>query len=210
MMNEEDLKKGIKQMLHITNNIMHSMQQHERLLKDMDNITSDKKFREGLEDGQLMKDDGVVDKDVRRSKIRFIHDSQIRMAICDYVNTINADTLGLDMYPFQAELQYAEYTAEDRGYFDWHADTNPFKIDTHNPELVLAKQRKWSASLLLNSQGEDYEGGEFECLGYNINPKEYKRGSFILFPSLIQHRVKPVTKGVRKVLVCFFHGPRWR
>ena len=42
---------------------------------------------------------------------------------------------------------------------------------------------------------DDYEGGEFEFLG-NGTIKE-KMGTVIVFPSYMQHRVLPVTKGVR-------------
>ena len=41
----------------------------------------------------------------------------------------------------------------------------------------------------------------------NVNEKEnMKKGSMIIFPSHIWHRVKPVTKGIRKSLVGWIVG----
>jgi len=42
-------------------------------------------------------------------------------------------------------------------------------------------------------------------------PREAKKmGSVIAFPSYINHKVSPVTKGLRKSLVAWVSGPRWR
>ena len=37
-----------------------------------------------------------------------------------------------------------------------------------------------------------------------------QKGTIIIFPSFIRHRVTPVTKGVRKSLVVWVDGPRFR
>jgi len=36
------------------------------------------------------------------------------------------------------------------------------------------------------------------------------KGSVLIFPSYINHKVSPVTKGIRRSLVAWFSGPRWR
>jgi predicted 2-oxoglutarate/Fe(II)-dependent dioxygenase YbiX len=35
------------------------------------------------------------------------------------------------------------------------------------------------------------------------------KGSALFFPSFSYHRVKPVTRGIRRSLVCWFRGPKW-
>ena len=76
--------------------------------------------------------------------------------------------------------------------------------------------RKLSFAIVLN---EDYEGGEFEVATLsgakelpkinvlNLNKKDgLSKGSMVVFPSYIWHRVTPVTKGVRKSLVGWVVG----
>tara|TARA_B100000900_G_scaffold353266_1_gene321334 strand:+ start:469 stop:1032 length:564 start_codon:yes stop_codon:yes gene_type:complete len=104
-------------------------------------------------------------------------------------------------------LQFSHYREGD--YYDWHSDH-------HGSKYINNKIRKISFAINLN---EDYEGGEFEftTLGggkdvptfniINVNEKEnMKKGSMIIFPSHIWHRVKPVTKGIRKSLVGWIVG----
>ena len=70
--------------------------------------------------------------------------------------------------------------------------------------------RKLSMTTLLS---DGHEGGEFEFACYAKEkcsiaaPKFNKVGSIIVFPSIMEHRVAPVTKGVRYSLVTWFLGP---
>ena len=76
------------------------------------------------------------------------------------------------------------------------------------------KIRKISMSLQL-TDGSEYEGGDLEFCSENIPSKDREftsckdarnKGTFIFFPSFLFHRVKPVTKGIRKSLVVWFIG----
>ena len=69
------------------------------------------------------------------------------------------------------------------------------------------------------SDPKDYEGGEFEFKmqddkngdGYNkICDEIIPKGSIVVFPSFIYHRVKPVTKGNRYSLVVWNCGKLWK
>ena len=58
----------------------------------------------------------------------------------------------------------------------------------------------------------EYEGGEVQVMDstgdlYSV-PKE--RGSITIFDSRLTHRVRKVRSGVRKSLVGWAVGPRWR
>ena len=59
---------------------------------------------------------------------------------------------------------------------------------------------------------DDYEGGNVQLMDESGNayvvPRQ--RGSIVLFDSRTQHRVLKVTKGVRKSLVGWTVGPRWK
>ena len=67
--------------------------------------------------------------------------------------------------------------------------------------------RKISISIPLTKRDE-YEGGDLEI---NNNETLIKatdeQGSITLFPSYLSHRVSPVTKGERWVIVIWIHGP---
>ena len=76
-----------------------------------------------------------------------------------------------------------------------------------NCELV----RKLSFTLQL-SHPDDYEGGNVQFIDENgdnyVAPRQ--RGSIVLFDSRTQHRVVKVKKGVRKSIVGWVLGPRWK
>ena len=77
------------------------------------------------------------------------------------------------------------------------------------------KQRKLSVTLSL-SDDKDYKGGELEFDFRNHDPdkkanthilKEIKsKGSLVVFPSDVWHRVKPVKSGIRHSLVIWNLG----
>ena len=73
-------------------------------------------------------------------------------------------------------------------------------------ENIYGYARKLSMTVVLNS---DFEGGEFQIRGLQKDQQvpPLKEGSIIVFPSFIDHRIKPVTKGVRYSLVAWFLGP---
>ena len=91
-------------------------------------------------------------------------------------------------------FQYSEYTEGD--HFNWHIDQI----------AVKGESRKISFSLGISDESE-YEGGD---LGFKAAEEEdyYKigRGDIIAFPSWMLHKVTPVTKGKRRVLVGWGEG----
>jgi PKHD-type hydroxylase len=104
------------------------------------------------------------------------------------------------------EFEPFQYTIYEEGdHYDWH-------IDSHTKPYPNGFIRKISFTLCLN---EDYEGGEFEIA--SLNPKgvnqnikfkdKFTTGTLISFPSFSWHKVHPVTKGTRKVLVGWIVGP---
>jgi PKHD-type hydroxylase len=71
--------------------------------------------------------------------------------------------------------------------------------------------RKLSVTVQLSAPG-DYEGGDFHLRDlYNKKDITLKgtrdRGTIIVFPSILLHRVTPVTEGHRYSLVQWYDGP---
>ena len=68
--------------------------------------------------------------------------------------------------------------------------------------------RKISMTLLLNDPAE-FEGGNLELLkpGSTV---DLKQGHAVCFASFLNHRVAPVTRGVRQSLVVWFGGTPFR
>ena len=96
------------------------------------------------------------------------------------------------------EFEPIQYTIYEEGdHYDWHVDNH--KEPYHNGMI-----RKLSFTLCLN---DEYEGGD---LGFKTAEEEdyYKigRGDIIAFPSWMLHKVTPVTKGKRRVLVGWGEG----
>jgi PKHD-type hydroxylase len=104
-----------------------------------------------------------------------------------------------------SEFQYTTY--DPNGRYDWHTDMS-FGEKFGND----AEPRKLSLTLLLNDDNYDFEGGEFQINnGKEDTPitVDMFKGRVVLFPSFMIHRVKPVTKGVRKSLVVWVLGPKF-
>jgi len=158
-----------------------------------------------LNDGSLTAGQ-KIDKSVRVSKVNFTEPDEENRWIFEKLNTlidvVNQKFYGFDLVGYNM-FQYSTYNSNENGHYDWHVDSHFGEIDPEGFGL----HRKLSMTLLLN---DDFEGGEFE---YNLSkPKniEIKKGTAIFFPSFVLHRVSPVTKGIRKSLVVWVEGPRWK
>ena len=147
------------------------------------------KFAEGKWEEASVGGENITKRNVRKG----VRDSQVAWSNCPnlfelvwgYLNDANEIT---------------KY--QDGGFYEFHKDGNGFTRDVTDKKLVTYnKTRKLSMTIVLN---DDYEGGEFEFFG-NGTIKE-KMGTVIVFPSYMQHRVLPVTKGVRYSLVVWFCG----
>jgi len=106
------------------------------------------------------------------------------------------------------DYQITRYTKG--GQYTWHRDGLGTHHETYtdpNQPLLSGNTRKLSMSIVLNS---DFEGGDFEIRGFQDDENRVSRmkgGSIIIFPSFMEHRVTPVTKGTRYSLVAWFVGP---
>jgi PKHD-type hydroxylase len=124
-------------------------------------------------------------------------------------------------------LQYTTYYG-DNDHFTWHTDTI-IRDEALSPEApdgpLKGTIRKISCTIQL-SGSDEYLGGDFELLSgsstceserdqlLKLEPIKLQafreKGAALFFPSFTYHRVKPVTAGIRRALVCWFRGPKWR
>ena len=61
------------------------------------------------------------------------------------------------------------------------------------------------------SDEEEYEGGDLQFMINNkIVDAPRKKGTIVIFPSFIMHRVTQITKGTRQSIVGWVSGPPYR
>lgn len=147
---------------------------------------------------------GHSDKDetLRKTKLAFIQDSPENIWLYQKLGQLgiqcNGERYGYDLLGFHYYLQLAKYSPGD--FFDWHLDFGAGEIS----------HRKLSISIQL-SDPEEYEGGDLQFM---INKSYYNaprtKGTVVVFPSFIMHRVTPITKGVRQSIVAWLAGPPYR
>lgn len=148
--------------------------------------------------------EGVQNKEVRRSNISWLIPNELPKELQQLVEhmflQVNAENYRFHLTGTEA-FQYTVYDQSNMGEYKWHADTAPV-----DDQLV----RKLSMSLLLSHENE-YEGGKL-ILAPHGNPlvAEERQGRAVFFPSWVPHCVTPVTKGTRKSLVIWAHGPAFR
>ena len=147
---------------------------------------------------------------IRKSDIVWINDQWVYDLIWPYMMSAN-EQAGWKYDIVAAEsCQITRYTKD--GFYEWHKDGLGSHNEVHNEpdnKFLHGNARKLSMSIILNS---NFEGGDFEMGGLDVGDKtpRLEGGSIIVFPSFQEHRVTPVTKGIRYSLVAWFMGPPFR
>lgn len=157
------------------------------------------------QDANLGVDGNSENENHRISEVRWIDRNDpnskfIAEILWYYASQANRNTFGFDIATLD-EIQYTTYYGKNQGKYEWHHDTfwaNPTAYD-----------RKLSVIVQL-SDSNDYTGGDFEIDHQYVQPNMREKGTVFVFPSFLLHRVTPVTKGVRKSLVAWIEGPKFR
>jgi PKHD-type hydroxylase len=154
----------------------------------------------GHSDGGFKEDHGY-----RRSTVRWLDkngaDHDVADKIMRYIRSSNRTNFGFDIWDMN-DIQYTEYHAENEGHYDWHHD-----VFFENPQ---PHDRKLSVVIQM-SDPKDYDGGKFEFYRIASPGAEFlMKGSILIFPSFYYHRVMPVTRGVRRSLVSWIEGPKFK
>lgn len=115
------------------------------------------------------------------------------------IRKVNQQVYKFEISGFAENFQYTVYHGSEGGHYDWHIDWGLKQV-----------QRKLSASLQLTDPST-YEGCDLQFHGMReIETAPRDRGTVIIFPSFIQHRVTPCTKGIRKAVVVWAAGAPFR
>ncbi|BAT22031.1 ferrochelatase [Yellowstone lake phycodnavirus 1] len=152
-----------------------------------------------LRDAQIGDNGGTVAPTKRRSKVYWLPKTdeflEIYKIFFDLIGKCNNEFYQFNLTEISEHIQYTVYNSEDEGFYDWHIDMGPGKA---NRKLSLVCQL---------SDTSEYEGGELQINTGVIIVPEKEKGTVIIFPSYLLHRVTPVTKGVRRSLVLWIEGP---
>ena len=168
---------------------------------------------------QPLTDNEINDiKKKRNSNIVWMNDRWIYKEIQPYIHQANLNAGWNFEWDYSESCQFTKYKLNQ--YYDWHCDSwdKPYKKE--GPEN--GKIRKLSMTCQL-TDGSEYTGGELEFDFRNYDPhmrdeskhrvqcKEIlPKGSIIVFPSFVWHRVKPVISGTRYSLVVWHLGRPFR
>jgi PKHD-type hydroxylase len=141
---------------------------------------------------------------IRKSKNSWIPYNNDTAFIYDRLGWIarqlNGQFFDFDITGFFEDLQFTIYNS-DESHYDWHLDRGG---------VTDFPPRKLSLVLQLSDPSE-YEGGELQFyISSTPTVLEKKRGLVVAFPSYTLHRVTPVTSGIRKSLVVWLSGPKFR
>ena len=180
------------------------------------------KFDVEMRDSKLHGD--ALNKEKRNSQNAWIPTSHWCAGfLWHYIQRANRENFLYDLRCIDGESM--QYTRYGKGmFYGWHNDAglstqykpvaNGNRAEGLGQDFVnenIEMVRKLSFSLQL-SHPDDYEGGNVQLLDETgksyITPRQ--RGTIVLFDSRTQHRVLKVTKGVRKSIVGWTVGPRWK
>ena len=148
----------------------------------------------------------------RKSNIVWMNDRWIYKEIQPYVHTANASAGWNFEWDWSESCQFTKYKLNQ--FYDWHCDSWPKPYDKPDDPNSHGKIRKLSVTISLSDETE-YEGGDFEFdfrssddgLNQPQVCKEIRpKGSIVVFPSFVWHRVKPVTSCTRYSLVMWNLG----
>jgi PKHD-type hydroxylase len=169
----------------------------------------------GYENQQLNKDQVKNMQRKRKSDLVWLNDTWIYKELHPYVHEANKNAGWNFEWDRSESCQFTKYKLNQ--YYDWHCDSWDKPYDKPD-RLDYGKIRKLSMTCQL-TDGSEYEGGELEFDFRNYDPhmrdetqhlKKAKeilpKGSIIVFPSFVWHRVKPVTSGTRYSLVAWHLG----
>jgi PKHD-type hydroxylase len=180
-------------------------------------------FGDQLQNSQLLF--GKTNKNIRNSKNSWIPTSHwIGGFLWHYIQRANRENFLYDLTNIDGEkIQFTYYDAGD--YYHWHNDAGlslcrkPTSVGNSDIQNVAddfihkncESIRKLSIVVQL-SDPDEYEGGNLQIMDERgksyIAPRT--KGTIIIFDSRSQHRVLKVKSGLRKSLVAWVVGPRWR
>lgn len=151
----------------------------------------------------------------RKSDVVWMSDRWIYSEIQPYIHQANSMAEWNFDWDYSEACQFTEYKVGQ--FYDWHCDSYHEPYNLPDEPDRDKKIRKLSMTLSLTDPSE-YKGGDLEFDFRNTDEGSQPRiceeirekGSIVVFPSFVWHRVTPVTKGTRHSLVCWNLGYPFR
>ena len=151
-----------------------------------------------------------TDSKIRDSSIVWVSEEWIYKLIQPYIKIANKNAGWNFQWDFSEPCQFTEYN--EGQFYGWHCDSALKPHDKPSDKKIHGKIRKLSLTLTLSNR-EDYEGGDLQFDYRNNKGKATSiiddmrdKGSLVVFPSFIWHRVTKVTRGTRHSLVSWNLG----
>jgi len=152
---------------------------------------------------------------IRQSNVSWLNDRWIYDTLHPYVTQANKSAGWNFDWDWSENIQFTKYKLNQ--FYDWHQDAyDKVYPESHGPNQA-GKIRKLSIIVTL-VDGSEYDGGDLQInFRHRSKIDEIKtiteirpKGSVIVFPSYIFHRVTPVTRGTRYSLVNWNLGYPYR
>ena len=154
-------------------------------------------------------------KKIRNSFVSFLDDLWIHRKLKGFLLDANQQAEWNFDVTKTEKMQFTKYGLKE--FYGWHRDGFYKKYDNPKAPELIGTIRKLSMVVQL-SEPSDYTGGELEFSFPEPNKKlkimtipEFKaKGSIVVFPGFIWHRVKPVLSGTRYSLVTWTVGAPYK
>ena len=157
-------------------------------------------------------DSSKIDLKVRVTNIRWLNErdtnalyQELVTMINFYIEKANMDFFGFDLSGACRYIQHTEYN--EGSFYDWHQDC----YLGESQEGVYERKLSFTVQL---SDSNAYTGGDLEFRDIPSTPelkeKLRQKGTVIVFPSFLQHRVTEITEGQRYALVGWREGQQWK
>jgi len=149
-------------------------------------------------------------KKTRNSNVIWLEQRWLYQTIAPYVATANKNAGWNFEYSWFEPMQFTIYKKNQ--FYQWHQDASP--------DVYKSKDLNWNnkirkLSIIVSlTDPKKYTGGELEIelpgIKKEIRTLKLNKGTIIVFPSFIWHRIKPVKSGERNSLVNWIIGQPWQ
>ena len=150
-------------------------------------------------------------KKTRNSEVSWLNEPWLYNIFIPLIDNANSRAQWNFDISWAENFQFTKY--EKTNHYTWHTDSTDKPYQSPDPNFN-GKIRKISLVASL-SDSNDYEGGDLQIdLSNSTNRKPNivtikelrQKGSVVIFPSFMWHRVTPITKGTRFSLVMWNIG----
>lgn len=149
-----------------------------------------------------------VRDDLRQAQVRLVDNYPgIQNLLVPFINQANENAFRFDI----EKILWARYTIYGRpvqpdymsNATEWHHDINYIHEKDHERKLTVHVQM---------SDDHESKGGDFMFKWAENPPPDAlrKKGTVLVFPSYLEHRISKVTDGSNKHITAWVIGPSWR